>query len=45
MKKIILLLVTTTLCWVGVNAQVLTPEAKNSVYKKEKHKNNSALNI
>ena len=39
MKKIILLLVTTTLCWVGVNAQVLTPEAKNSVYKKEKHKN------
>jgi len=39
MKKIILLLVTTTLCLVGVNAQVLTPEEKNSVYKKEKHHN------
>jgi gliding motility associated protien GldN len=38
MKKIILLLVTTTLCLVGVNAQVLTPE-DNSVYKKEKHHN------
>jgi gliding motility associated protien GldN len=38
MKKIILLLVTTTLCLVGVNAQdVLTSEEMNSVYKKEKH--------
>jgi gliding motility associated protien GldN len=38
MKKIILLLVTTTLCWVDVNAQdVLTSEEMNSVYKKEKH--------
>jgi len=40
MKNIILLLVTTTLCWVGVNAQdVLTAEEMNSVYKKEKHHN------
>ena len=40
MKKIILLLVTTTLCLVGVNAQdVLTTEQMNSVYKKEKHHN------
>jgi len=40
MKKIILLLVTTTLCLVGVNAQdVLTTEKMNSVYKKEKHHN------
>ena len=38
MKNIILLLVTTTLCWVGVNAQdVLTSEEMNSVYKKEKY--------
>jgi len=37
MKKIILLLVTTTFCFVAVNAQVLTPEQMNSVYKKEKH--------
>ena len=38
MKKIILLLVTTTLCLVGVNAQdILTTEEMNSVYKKEKH--------
>ena len=40
MKKIILLLVSTTLCLVGVNAQdVLTTEEMNSVYKKEKHHN------
>ena len=39
MKKLILLFITTTLCVVGVNAQVLTPEEKNSVYKKEKHHN------
>jgi len=40
MKKLILLLVTTTLCLVGVNAQgVLTIEEMNSVYKKEKHNN------
>ena len=40
MKKLILLLVTTTLCLVGVNAQdVLTTEDMNSVYKKEKHHN------
>ncbi len=40
MKKIILLLVTTTLCLIGVNAQdVLTTEEMNSVYKKEKHHN------
>ena len=40
MKKIILLLVTITLCLVGVNAQdVLTSEEMNSVYKKEKHHN------
>jgi len=33
MKKLILLLVTTTLCLVGVNAQdVLTTEEMNSVY-------------
>jgi len=38
MKKIILLLVTTTFCFVDVNAQdVLTTEEMNSVYKKEKH--------
>ena len=40
MKKLILLLVTTTLFLVGVNAQgVLTAEDMNSVYKKEKHHN------
>jgi gliding motility associated protien GldN len=40
MKKLILLLVTTTLCVVGVNAQdVLTSEEMNSVFKKEKHHN------
>jgi gliding motility associated protien GldN len=39
MNKIILLLLTTTLCVVGMNAQVLTPEDMNSVYKKEKHHN------
>jgi len=40
MKKLILLLVTSTLCFVGVNAQdVLTTEEMNSVYKKEKHHN------
>ena len=40
MKKIILLLVITTLCLVDVNAQgVLTIEEMNSVYKKEKHNN------
>jgi len=39
MKKLILLFVTTTLCLVGVNAQVLTPEERNSVFKKEKHHN------
>ena len=40
MKKLILLLVTSTLCLVGVNAQdVLTTEEMNSVYKKEKHHN------
>ena len=40
MKKIILLLVTITLCLAGVNAQdVLTTEQMNSVYKKEKHHN------
>ena len=34
MKKIILLLVTTTLCFVDVNAQdVLTTEEMNSVFK------------
>tara|TARA_B100001758_G_C18367860_1_gene589582 strand:+ start:605 stop:1504 length:900 start_codon:yes stop_codon:yes gene_type:complete len=38
MKKIILLLVTITICLAEGNAQVLTPE-DNSVYKKEKHKN------
>jgi len=38
MKKLILLLVTSTLCLVGVNAQdILTTEEMNSVYKKEKH--------
>jgi len=40
MKKLILLLVTTTLCVVGVNAQdVLTTEEMNSAFKKEKHHN------
>jgi gliding motility associated protien GldN len=40
MKKLILLLVTSSLCFVGVNAQdVLTTEEMNSVYKKEKHHN------
>jgi gliding motility associated protien GldN len=40
MKKIVLLLVTITLCLIGVNAQdILTPEKMNSVYKKEKHHN------
>jgi len=40
MKKLILLLVTSTLCFVGVNAQdILTTEEMNSVYKKEKHHN------
>ena len=40
MKKLILLLVTSALCLVGVNAQdVLTTEEMNSVYKKEKHHN------
>ena len=40
MKKLLLLLVTTTFCLVGVSAQnVLTPEEMNSVYKKEKHHN------
>jgi gliding motility associated protien GldN len=40
MKKLILLLVTSTICFVGVNAQdVLTTEEMNSVYKKEKHHN------
>ena len=39
MKKIILLLVTTTLCLVGVNAQDVLTTEMNSVYKKEKHLN------
>ena len=40
MKKLILLLVTSTLCLVGANAQdILTTEEMNSVYKKEKHHN------
>ena len=40
MKKLILLLVTSTFCLVGVNAQdILTTEEMNSVYKKEKHHN------
>jgi gliding motility associated protien GldN len=40
MKKLVLLLLTTTLCLVGVNAQdVLTTEEMNSVYKKKKHHN------
>jgi gliding motility associated protien GldN len=40
MKKIILLLVTATLCVVDINAQdVLTTEEMNSVFKKEKHHN------
>ena len=40
MKKLILLLVTSTLCFVGVKAQdILTTEEMNSVYKKEKHHN------
>ena len=38
MKKIIFLLVTTTLSVLALNAQVLTPE-DNSVYKKPKHVN------
>ncbi len=40
MNKIILLLFTTTLCVVGMNAQVLTPE-DNSVYKKVKYEKKS----
>ena len=45
MKKIILLLVTTTLCLVDVNAQdVLTIEEMNSVYKKAKHHNKKVQN-
>jgi gliding motility associated protien GldN len=40
MKKIILLLVTATLCAADINAQdVLTTEEMNSVFKKEKHHN------
>ena len=42
MKKLVFLLVTTTLCLIGVNAQnVLTTDTEdmNSVYKKEKHHN------
>ena len=40
MKKLRLLLVTSTLCLVGANAQdILTTEEMNSVYKKEKHHN------
>ena len=40
MKKLILLLVTSSLCLLDVNAQdVLTTEDMNSVYKKEKHHN------
>ena len=40
MKKLILLLVTSTLCFVGVKAQdILTTEEMNSVYKKQKHHN------
>ena len=40
MKKLVFLLVTTTICLIGVNAQdVLTTEDMNSVYKKEKHHN------
>jgi len=40
MKKIILLLITTTICIIGVSAQdVLTTEEMNSVFKKEKHHN------
>jgi len=40
MKKLILLLVTSTLCFVVVKAQdILTTEEMNSVYKKEKHHN------
>jgi gliding motility associated protien GldN len=38
MNKIILLLVTTTLCVVGMSAQVVGPE-DNSVYKKERYEN------
>jgi gliding motility associated protien GldN len=38
MKKIILLIITVTFTFEGVNAQeVLTPAEMNSVYKKEKH--------
>jgi len=40
MKKLVFLLVTTTICLIGVNAQdVLSTEDMNSVYKKEKHHN------
>tara|TARA_B100000795_G_scaffold23963_1_gene16019 strand:+ start:1072 stop:1977 length:906 start_codon:yes stop_codon:yes gene_type:complete len=42
MKKLVFLLVTTTICLIGVNAQnVLTTDTEdmNSVYKKEKHHN------
>ena len=40
MKKLILLLVTSILCLLDVNAQdILTTEDRNSVYKKEKHHN------
>ena len=40
MKKLVLLLVTITLCLLAVSAQnVLTSEEMNSVYKKEKHHN------
>ena len=45
MKKLILLLVTSTLSLVGVNAQdILTTEDMNSVYKKEKHHNKKVQN-
>ena len=40
MKKLVLLIVITTSCLVGVNAQdVLTIEEMNSVFKKQKHHN------
>ena len=40
MKKLVFLLVTTTVCLIVVNAQdVLSTEDMNSVYKKEKHHN------
>ncbi len=42
MKKLVFLLVTTTICLIGVNAQnVLNTDTEdmNSVYKKEKHHN------